>query len=296
MKRIILALVLFSGCPAFAEELKLFTNIYIVPPTFVPTEPERRRTAKEVLVGAGIDFPEGTSALYMPATSQLVVRTTEDRMALVEAYVDRVRSGGEKFAFITVQEFEFAEMPEPLRGWGEPGHDYGIRSGSRLFDKRTSFLNSLSHPPQAMSGTKRGLVGVFTDRQFQALLGKLEEELNLTEPHAMATAKVRSGEPELLHVEGKRWGVVPTIGEDEFTMGLELFLPEHGEAFFPSGPGTRDPIGLSIWDDQTVAWSEEKEDGSYRIVFITGRLVDPAGKPIHATEGQEPPASEDLAR
>jgi len=296
MKRIILALALFSGCPAFAEELKLFTNIYVVPPSFVSTESARIRNAKDVLVGAGIDFPEGTSVIYSPATSQLTVRTTEDRMALVEAYIDSIRKSSTIRAVVTVREFEFAEKPELFAAFGDPPYDIFMRNSSRLFDKQANFLESLSRPPQAISATKQGVVGVFTDPQFQALLGKLKEELNLTEPHAMASAMVRSGEPLLLQVGVKRWGIVPTAGADEFTLDLELFLPEHGEAFFPSGPGTRDPIGVTVLDGHTVACSEEKEDGSYRIVFITGRLVDPAGQPFHPAEGQEPPASEDLAR
>jgi hypothetical protein len=46
-------------------------------------------SAKQVLEAQGIAFPEGSSAMFVPATSNLLVRNTEANLALVEAYVKR---------------------------------------------------------------------------------------------------------------------------------------------------------------------------------------------------------------
>lgn len=45
-----------------------------------------RRTAKQILEAQGITFPEGASASYNPATSELVVRNTQPNLDLIEAF------------------------------------------------------------------------------------------------------------------------------------------------------------------------------------------------------------------
>jgi hypothetical protein len=60
----ILVVVLGMVMAARAEE-ELFTNVYVVAPTFLSVEPgSPRATAKVLLESAGISFPEGASAIY----------------------------------------------------------------------------------------------------------------------------------------------------------------------------------------------------------------------------------------
>lgn len=288
MRRLLLALALLYSGPASAEKPELYTNAYIVPPYFLAhTSEARRPTAREVLDAAGIDFPEGASAVYNPGASQLIVRTTGEQMALVEAYIESIRAGVSKQVYVTVLEFEFAEKPDLSSDFG-PLMDQP-QGTPLLFDERAQFLEALSHPPQEITGARLGIVGVFTDPQFQILLSNLGKSQKASEPPASLSAAVRSAAPLLLQEGRKRWGIIPTIGIDEFTIDLELFLPEHGESFFPDGPGSRNPITVTIWDGQTVACSEEKEDGSYRVVFVTARMIDPAGRPIHGAQADEKP-------
>jgi hypothetical protein len=127
---------------------------------------------------------------------------------------------------------------------------------------------------------KRGIVGIFTDPQFQVTIRAAREELALKEIPA-SSIMARSGQHALVQDAATRWGVVPVIGKDGFTIDLEYYLPSPGEAFFPDGPESKDPERVTIWDGQTVAWAEEKKDGSWRIVFITANLMDPAGMPIN---------------
>lgn len=202
MKRLLLALALLCVGPAFAEKPELSTNVYVVPPTFLSLEPDRRDadrlrpTAREILAGAWIEFPEGASAIYNPATSQLLVRTTDDQMALVEAYVDTIRKDTTPLVWVTVREFEFAEKPELFADFGGPGPGLPARNSSRLNDKRASFLESLSRPPQAISGAKHGIIGVLTDRQFEAILARLAKELKREGPNAEESVIGRSGAPQ----------------------------------------------------------------------------------------------------
>lgn len=98
--------------PLSAPDTDLFTNTYVVPPTFMSASsehdetgvsdpfaasatngsgPARRRTAKDILTDAGVIFAPGASAVYDPKTSTLIIRNTQDQMELVEAYQETVR-------------------------------------------------------------------------------------------------------------------------------------------------------------------------------------------------------------
>ena len=63
---------------------ELITRSWIVPPSFLGVG--KTKTAREVLESAGISFPEGTKAIYKPASGILIVRNTRDQIELVEAY------------------------------------------------------------------------------------------------------------------------------------------------------------------------------------------------------------------
>ncbi|MDF1813559.1 MAG: hypothetical protein P1V20_15275 [Verrucomicrobiales bacterium] len=95
---------------------------YTIPPTFLsggggggaaasdpfaaaPSNEPRftvRVTAKDILQSVGIQFPQGSSANYLTATSTLVVRNTPEQIQLVEAYIMSIKSGGVKAVDITL--------------------------------------------------------------------------------------------------------------------------------------------------------------------------------------------------
>ena len=104
--------------PISTPDADLFTNVYVVPPTFLSTDgggggggaaaadpfadpvaagggagPGSRRSAKDILESAGISFAGGASAIYNKSNSTLIVRNTHDQMELVEAYIESINSG-----------------------------------------------------------------------------------------------------------------------------------------------------------------------------------------------------------
>lgn len=121
--------------PVSTPDADLFTNVYVVPPTFLSTDaggggggaaapadpfaepvaaggaagPSTRPTAKSILEKAGISFAGGASAIYNAATSQLIVRNTQDQMELVEAYIASIKEGVEKQIYITSRFVEISE-------------------------------------------------------------------------------------------------------------------------------------------------------------------------------------------
>ena len=60
-----------------------------------------KATAQDILESAGIVFPKGSSANYLPATSTLVVRNTPENIVLVEAYIMSIVSGVERSIGVT---------------------------------------------------------------------------------------------------------------------------------------------------------------------------------------------------
>ena len=179
--------------PLSTPDADLFTNVYVVPPTFLsmdsggggggaaasadpfaaPVEAGgggiagRRKNAKEILEGAGITFGTGASAIYNPATSQLIVRNTQDQIELVEAYIDSIITGVEKQIYITSRFVEIGEEdgnelgfdwllggfnlgtnPRVFAGGGTPGNQVGV-AGANDF----SFVSPSNIPVGSMPVT-----------------------------------------------------------------------------------------------------------------------------------------------
>ena len=120
--------------PLSTPDTELFTNRYIVPPTFLqsggggggaaapavadPFAPDAggaagpattRLSAKDVLEKAGITFAEGATAIYTASTSTLIVKNTPAQMELVEAYIDSLKGTVEKQIYITSKFIEISE-------------------------------------------------------------------------------------------------------------------------------------------------------------------------------------------
>ncbi|MEZ5384001.1 MAG: Amuc_1098 family type IV pilus outer membrane protein [Prosthecobacter sp.] len=91
-----------------------------------------RKNAKQILEAQGITFPEGSSASFNPATSQLVVRNTQPNMDLVEAFVDTIIQNAPKMVVITSK---FVEVTQ--KNTEELGFDWLLGSvgtnGNNLF-------------------------------------------------------------------------------------------------------------------------------------------------------------------
>ena len=306
-------MVLWMGIVTLgAEDRKdLYTNVYVVPPTFLnggpgssgwkPIDPFEqakplvpRKTAKEILQNAGIVFGEGASAIYNPKTSQLIVRNTQDQMELVEAYIESLRSGVEKQIYVTIKEVvvdaksvkeeDFGVLSKPKQVPGRLGG-----TGVLSFRNYGALLEELSRAPQESrptDGIARGIAGVFTGPQFQLMireLAKRKEFEMLDAPSIM----LRSNQPGMSQLEKRRYAIIPTIGADEFTIDLKIYIAPVGKPLFRPGDDLTTPYQLTIWDGQAVALAERDSKGEHRVIFVKAQLMDPAGMPIHPKGGLE---------
>jgi general secretion pathway protein D len=121
--------------PGWFEGGQLVTQTFRVPPDFLtgagddggggggaledPFDPgggggggtslQRKKNAKEVLAGVGVPFPDGTSATYIAATSELVVRNTQSNMDLIQTYVDSIIGNVKKQILVTTKFVEVTQ-------------------------------------------------------------------------------------------------------------------------------------------------------------------------------------------
>lgn len=84
-----------------------------------------RKSALEILKAQGIPFPEGSSAVFNPVTSQLIVKNTQPNLDLVEAFVDAIKTDAPKQIYITSKFVEVSQKNTDelgfdwlLGGWG----------------------------------------------------------------------------------------------------------------------------------------------------------------------------------
>ncbi len=313
MKPIFLCLILVMSAPfASAADGDLYTNVYVVPPTFLNVDAGRklndpyaalkprqpRKTAKEILSNAGITFGVGASAVYNPSTSQLIVRNTQDQMGLVEAYIESITQKVEKQIYLVIREvqvdsdFELkVEGPEgiilqlpPLTMTKNPARTFA-------FDSYDAFRREFSKPPVKPGGRKksrgRSVVGALTDPQFQTLLGELKQRKDvklLNTPSVMC----RSGQVCMSQTDDRRYGVSTVLGADENTVDLKVFLPAHGEALFDRwDSNVATPYAMTIGDGHTAVFAERRRKGGNRFVFVTAQIMDPAGMPIRGKADKE---------
>jgi general secretion pathway protein D len=157
-----------------------YTRIYRVPPDFLsiggsadsgpaagaaPADPfapaggaapasglTARKNAKQILMDQGIIFPEGSSAVFSAATSQLIVKNTSPNLDLVEAFVDSLKDRAPKQIFITAK---FVEVTQ--RNTDELGFDwllggFNVPGSERVFGSGGNVGNSPNGSLQNSSG------------------------------------------------------------------------------------------------------------------------------------------------
>ncbi|WP_256199570.1 hypothetical protein [Verrucomicrobium spinosum] len=146
-----------------------YTRNYKVPPSFLslgqegagggaaaaPADPfaagggaapalNRKATALEILKAQGIQFPDGSSAVFVAATSQLIVRNTQPNLDQVEAFVEGLTKQVPQQIYITTK---FVEVSQ--KNTDELGFDWligGFDIGGRAFGSGGTTGNSSNGP------------------------------------------------------------------------------------------------------------------------------------------------------
>lgn len=290
MKRIPFALAAFLLLTAHAEE-GFHVESYIVPEEFFERvknlEPGDARF-RVALEKAGIEFPEGAMVRFDPLTKRMDVRTTAAQQQQIQKLLQATAVAEH---FVTVQFEEISVKAEEVGKLKFPSwdpatfHEIGPPPGVHLFASGSSLVEAMRRErvvqEEANPVVGSGINGAFTDRQYAEVRDQIQKAgfSVLTAP----LAEAKSGQAILVEKDQTRWGSVAVAGDDGFTVDLSLYLPVPGgvldEAVNEAQPSAR----VSLWDGQTVSWTEKRKSGDLRMVFATVRLVDREGKPINGS-------------
>lgn len=307
----LLCLFLVGGfSPVSAGEDAMNENVYNVPPNFfdnlaVMEPPVPKPQHRKALERVGVQFPEGARVIHNRAKSQIIVRNTKEQLDRIEKVIDLAREVVAVQVLLTVQElvcdraaFE-TNFPRPADPQSPSPEK---QTPGRNLDSVDGLLAELAQPPResdkagkpdSTSSIEFGLCGVFTDPQSQLVLEKLSQSEDVDMSDKLSVM-ARPGQPCLIEASGSRWGMVPVTGGDEFTIDLAAYIPPPGEALDYAPGEKKDPtVRVTIWDGQTIAYSEKLDDGRVRMSFITARLLDPAGMPLHPKEEKPESSAEE---
>jgi general secretion pathway protein D len=168
--------------PVSETTTEQYTRIYKVPPDFLsmggagataaptagaPADPfaagaapaagasalTARPSAMQILVGQGIPFPDGASAVFNQVTSQLIVKNTQPNLDLVEAFVDSIRGQGPKQVYITSKFVEVSQKNTDELGFDWLLGGLGTNADNVVFGGgSTGNSNVVSTYPGAIAG------------------------------------------------------------------------------------------------------------------------------------------------
>ncbi|MEY4483185.1 MAG: hypothetical protein RL693_637, partial [Verrucomicrobiota bacterium] len=105
--------------------------------------------AMEILKNQGIAFPEGASATFIAATSQLIVKNTQPNLDQVEAFVDSIRNKVPQQIYITTKFVEVSQKNTDELGFDWLVGAFGM-GGNRVYGTGGTVGNS---PNGAISAT-----------------------------------------------------------------------------------------------------------------------------------------------
>lgn len=108
---------------------------------------QARPTAIDVLKNNGIQFPEGASASFVPGTSQLIVRNTQQALDQVEALVDEMTKTGPQQIYITTKFVEVSQKNTDELGFDWLLGAFGVGS-DRAFGSGGTLGNSANGQSQ----------------------------------------------------------------------------------------------------------------------------------------------------
>jgi len=140
-----------------------------------------RETAKEFLEAQGVPFPQGASANFLPQSSRLIVRNTQDNLELVDALVEQANVSGPrqveieaKFVEITQNNLKELGFDWLLGNFGVGGNKVrlgGGTSGTGANLNQADFPYPTTGTNPVTSGNRSGNLAISANAIDSLLLG-----------------------------------------------------------------------------------------------------------------------------
>lgn len=243
---------------------------------------------RSALEQAGIELPAGAAVRYDHLSKKMTVLAAATQHEQIQKLL-RSTAGEEYFVAVQFEELSVnAKEIEKLKlpSWDPAAfHATGPPPGVRLFSAGSSLVESMRRERvvkiEANPVIASGINGAFTDRQFSVVRDHIQKAGFdfLSAP----LAKAKTGQAILVEKDQTRWGAVPVVWEDGFTCDLSLFLPVPGGVLDEAVNEAQPSAEVSLWDGQTVSWTEKRKNGDLRLVFATVRLLDHEGKLVNGS-------------
>ncbi len=106
---------------------------------------QKKASAREILEGNGITFPDGSSAIFQATSSTLIVRNTQAQMELVEAYVDSLIVDTPKQVLVTSKFVEVTQQNTDELGFDWLLGPFNSVGSDRVFASGGTPGNALSN-------------------------------------------------------------------------------------------------------------------------------------------------------
>lgn len=277
------------------KDKTMYTRTYRVAPDFLshgqelrdpfaiqdqkaPVPPHERMTARQLLEKHGVTFPPDASAVFIPSTSQIIVRNTRANIALADSVIDDL-SIRFPLVYLTFQMIS------------ADGH-YGVHGSVLSGDEAKALIQSVSQKKDIHLLAAPRVTTKFGQR---AAIEIVREVLPKVRP------------------DGSLAGDLKFLGPRVF---IDTSRPENGkttlntEVEFGINPASEDPWSLknaaqADWDQVTlhkVAGQAALASGETLLlqletskkpltVLLTAQALDPSGKEVSSFEGVRPGAS-----
>ncbi len=111
-----------------------------------------RKGAKEILVSQGIPFPEGSSAVFNPVNSTLIVKNTQPNLDMVETLVESLKEKAPKQIYITTKFVEVSQKNTDELGFDWLLGPFSVPGSDRVFGTGGTLGNSPNGSLQNQSG------------------------------------------------------------------------------------------------------------------------------------------------
>jgi len=274
------------GCVSLEQQGKLvdegplMTRSFKVAPDFLSVFQERktggsglgpRVSAHQGLMSYGVDFPEGASATFNAATSQLIVKNTARRLGQVEALLSALKARNEVHQNQIHISSKWVEMPsdtpvvEDLSVMTDPQFAVLLRSFSQM-----KGLDLMMAPSVTTRNGQRAIIEV---------------------AHEMKTL------PTGMDFSGVRHELVPIIHEGKIQISLVADMGvafRGGKRLFRKYEESDDQVTIkhlirretmAVFDGETLAiHMGEPMKGRKVVLFLTPIRIDPSGRKIDMKE------------
>ena len=262
-----------TSVPPTKEDDTQLTRVFKVPPDFLSHASREQSTAKMFLQEQGISFPEGASAVYNTATSQLIVKNTEGNLRRIAEYIEDHIMRAPALVHLTAR---FVEGDAPLGKHGEVMNNPSFQTMIRQASQRKG-ADLMTSPSVTTRLGQRAIVEVVKEEPHPAagneprFVGvRLEAEPGRTDgPAILLNAKATVG-----CEEGKPIGALN--GDIDWDK-VRQFSAE------------RQALLLS---DQTLVLHLGKVSlGRFVTVLVTAGAITPTGTPARSFDAKFPPPS-----